>query len=104
MTGLEHEAVVLGDGDLPLVHPEGIQLDLMGVKFSNPILATDLGVKPALVPPVTAPEAEDGLAVRSHDKAACRNDDECGPVYRVHGMQALRLFGARSGSLVRVNT
>jgi hypothetical protein len=93
MTGLAHEAVVLADGDWPLVHPEGVQLDLMGVEFPHPILSADLSEKPTLVPSVTAPEAKDRLAVRVHYKAACRDKDESGGVYRVHGMQALRLLG-----------
>jgi hypothetical protein len=93
MTGLAHEMVVLGNGDWSFVHPEGVQLDLMGVKFSRPIVATDLGVKPTLVPAVTAPECEDGLAVRAHDTDACRNEDQCGPVHRVHGTQAVCLLG-----------
>lgn len=72
---------------------KGVQLDLMGVKFSHPIVAADLGVKPTLVPAVTALQCEDGLAVRAHDKDACRDEDQCGPVHRVHGMQAVCLLG-----------
>src|SRR5215469_12076663 len=91
MTGLPHKAVILPDGDGPLIHPEGVQLDLMRAKFPDPIVAADLTEKPTRVPCATTPEAEDRFAVRAHYEAACRDEDERGGVHHIYGVQALRL-------------